>query len=143
MFKKSMLWLQANGYLPQALYNVIPVNALLRLHGRVIRRRMRALKLYLPFLFNTPKTDDEFLREMAAQAANPHCALMVRLFSSPWSHWTVISRITLSQVHLFESGDLVWIRRRSCTCSRGRPGMFFIDPAEVFLIETEKAKTGA
>lgn len=142
MFEESMLWLQANGYLPQALYSGIPVKALLSLHGRVIRRRMRVLKLSRPFLFATSMTDDEFWAEMAAQVAKPLCALMVRLFSSPWSHWTVISRITLGQVHLFDSGDLVWIRRRSCTCSRDRPGMFFIDHTEVFLIEAEKAKAG-
>lgn len=138
MFQESLELLHANGHLPGVLYKGIPAKAMLCLHGRVIRRYRPGLKLKRPFFGHTPMSDEEFWAAMASLLETPRSALVAGIFSGQWSHWTVINRITEGQVHLFDSRDLVWIRRRSCTCSRGRPGTFFIDPTEVFLIEAER-----
>lgn len=140
MFRESLSWLHTHGYLPEVLYNGVPASALLSLHKRVIRKRRPGLKLKRPFMQKRPETDEEFWAALASFTAKPGCALLVGMFSRSWSHWTVIRRITAKQVFLFDSGDLRWFRPDNCTCSRDRPGAYFIDPAEVFLIEAGKGR---
>lgn len=140
MFRDSLSWLCEYGYLPTALYEGIPATALLSLHKRVIRRRRPGLKLERPFLRRKPETDEEFWTTMSSLLEKPRRSLIVGIRAKSWSHWTVINRITAGQIHFFDSDDLVWIRRRSCTCLRDGPGTHFIDPAEVFLIEAGKRR---
>ena len=143
MFRESLGWLQLNGYLPDVLYSGVPVKALLSLHKRVIRKRRPGLKLKRPFIQSRPTSNEEFWAAMAGLVTQPGRALLVGMFSRSWSHWTVIRRITARQVFLFDSGDLHWFRPGNCTCSRDKPAAYFIDPAEVFLIEAGKGRQNA
>ena len=134
LFREGINWLYGKKAFPGALYDGLSIGKLMGMHKAVFQIRLPALRLKRPFIRRPPANSKEFWSRLEAYTQQVGCGVIVGLESRSWSHWSVVTEITLTKVILFDSDGRAYFLRDKCSCMNGEAAATHIEPGTILLM---------